>query len=273
MGVEIPDPGAGQGHRQGTAGRAQGSHRRRGLQLQRAVDGRHRHLCLGHRRRPADGLLGAAPAQGVLANDQAGALLAPDHLRDVRRRLPDPLLGPGCHAGPGLRPHRRVLSAVRHHAGLAGRGADRFGHGLERAVRRPAEDHGGAAGPVAGADGLGQQLGRRDGQDDRCAVHRGGLDRHQVVRPRGRHPALRVRPLDRAGDPGGPVRDAAGLCAAVHAYGDSLNPTNPKEESGFGCTKAAGASLSKVFSLSPQGERVGVRGGLARSHIKRSQRF
>ena len=42
------------------------------------------------------------------------------------------------------------------------------------------------------ADGGGEQLGRRDGQDDRRAEHRGGQHRDGLVRPRRRHPALRV---------------------------------------------------------------------------------
>ncbi len=44
-------------------------------------------------------------------------------------------------------------------------------------------------------DGRGQQLGRRDGQDDRCAVDRRRLHRDPLVQPRRRHPALRVLPL------------------------------------------------------------------------------
>ena len=43
-------------------------------------------------------------------------------------------------------------------------------HVVERAVRQPAEDHGRAARADARADGRGEQLGRRDGQDDRRAV-------------------------------------------------------------------------------------------------------
>ena len=47
--------------------------------------------------------------------------------------------------GPRLRADRRALSLLRHAAGLAGRGADRLRHLVQRAVRRAAEDHGGAA--------------------------------------------------------------------------------------------------------------------------------
>ena len=51
-------------------------------------------------------------------------------------------------------------------------------------------------------DGLRQQRGRGDGQDDRRPEHRGGLHRHPVVWPRRRHPALRVLPLHRPGGAG-----------------------------------------------------------------------
>ena len=40
-----------------------------------------------------------------------------------------------------------------------------------------------AAWAVADPDGRGQFLGRRDGQDDRCPVHRRGIHRDQLVRP------------------------------------------------------------------------------------------
>ncbi|SOZ37344.1 conserved protein of unknown function [Cupriavidus neocaledonicus] len=53
--------------------------------------------------------------------------------------------------------------------------------------------------------------------------------------------------------------------------GDSLR--NRARLATVSCTQAARAGLSKVFSLSPHGERVGVRGGLAGNHIKRGQRF
>jgi len=104
------------------------------------------------------------------------------------------------------------------------RGNDGFGHRVERALRRHAEGRGRAAGPVPQPDGRGEQLGGRDGQDDRRAVHRRGQHRHALVQPRRRHPALRVLPLHRIGQPGGPVRDASSLRLAVHADGRALNP-------------------------------------------------
>ncbi|SOY78555.1 hypothetical protein CBM2599_A10153 [Cupriavidus taiwanensis] len=45
-----------------------------------------------------------------------------------------------------------------------------------------------------------------------------------------------------------------------------------KRSQRFWVRQSRRASLRKVFSLSPHGERVGVRGGLARIHIKRSLR-
>jgi lactate permease len=87
---------------------------------------------------------------------------------------------------------RRALSLLRHAARLAGRGADRIGYRLQRAVRQSAEDHLRAARPVADPDGRRQLLRRRDGQDDRRAVDRRRLHRDQLVRPRRLDPALRV---------------------------------------------------------------------------------
>ena len=85
--------------------------------------------------------------------------------------------------------NRAPLSVLRHAARLARRGAHRLGYRVERALRQPADDHRRAARPQSDADGRGQQLRRRDGQDDRRAEHRRRLHRHQLVRPRG--PILR----------------------------------------------------------------------------------
>jgi L-lactate transport len=156
----------------------------------------------------------------VLGHAQADALLAADHRRHAGARLYHALFGPRLDPRPGLREYRCVLSLLRHPARLARRCADRIGHRLQRAVRRPAEDLGHPARPRSGPDGVGQFLGRRDGQDDRRPVDRGGLYRHQMVRPRGRDPALRVLPFDRAGLPGRRAGDAAGLCLSVHPAGE-----------------------------------------------------
>ena len=68
-------------------------------------------------------------------------------------------------------------------AGLARRRPDRLRYLVQRVVRRPAESIGRAARALAGVDGSRQQLGRRDGQDDRRAKHRRRVDRDAVVRP------------------------------------------------------------------------------------------
>jgi len=144
-------------------------------------------------------------------DDLGAALLARDHRRHAGDRHAHPLLRHRRHVGPGLRPRGLPLSLLRHLAGLAGGGAHRVGHRVERAVRRPAEDHRRAAGAVADPDGRGKLLGRRHGQDDRRAVDRRGIHRHQLVRPRGVDPALRVPAFHRAGLPGRRAGDAAGL--------------------------------------------------------------
>jgi L-lactate permease len=97
---------------------------------------------------------------------------------------------------------RRAVPVLRHAARMAGRRAHGLGHRVERALRRPAEDHLRAARPLAGPDGCRELLGRRDGQDDRRAVDRRRLDRDQLVRPRRLDPALRLLALDRARLPG-----------------------------------------------------------------------
>ena len=85
-------------------------------------------------------------ARTYLAHAPAGAHVAGHDRRDAGARLHDALLGPGRHAGPGVRPDRRAVSVLRHDARLARRGADRVGHVVQRAVRQPAADHGRAAG-------------------------------------------------------------------------------------------------------------------------------
>jgi lactate permease len=122
----------------------------------------------------------------------------------------------GRHTGPGLCPHRLPLSVLRCDAGLAGRCADRLGHLVECPFRQPAEDHRRTARIVAGADGIGEQCGRRDGQDDRCPEHRRRVDRNAMVRARRRDPALRVLPQPCAGGAYGTARDGASLCLPIH---------------------------------------------------------
>ena len=78
--------------------------------------------------------------------------------------------------------------------GLAGRGAYGFRHLLQRAVRQPAKDHCRADRPEPHPHGGCQQLRRRHGQDGGRPEHRGRQHRHQLVRARGQHPALRLLP-------------------------------------------------------------------------------
>ena len=92
------------------------------------------------------------------------------------------LSGIDATLGLRLRGNRRALSLLRHAARLVGRRAHRIGHRLEHPVRQSAEDHVRTARPLADPDGRGELVRRRDGQDDRCAVDRRRLDRHQLVR-------------------------------------------------------------------------------------------
>lgn len=63
----------------------------------------------------------------------------------------------------------------------------------------------------------------------RAADLGGGFHRDALAQSRGRHPALCVLSLARAGVPGGPVRDAAGLRVALLADGGPSKPT-PREQ-------------------------------------------
>ena len=82
-----------------------------------------------------------------------------------------------------------------------------------------AENHVRATRLEPGADGICQQFGGRNGQDDRCSEHRCREHRDALVRSRGRHPALRVLAQHRACCAGRRGGDAAGVCVAVHGDG------------------------------------------------------
>ena len=130
-------------------------------------------------------LAGFSPAQddcGVRPHHQAVRDLADHDLGDAGDRHADAAVGRRCDAGSGVRRDRRAVSLLRHAARLAGRGADRIGYGVEHPVRQSAEDHLAATRPVADPDGRRQLVRRRDGQDDRRAVDRRRLHRHQLVR-------------------------------------------------------------------------------------------
>jgi len=119
---------------------------------------------------------------------------------------------------------RSALSVLWHLARMAGGCPDGLGYRFERAVRWIAEDYVGAVGPVTDSDGCGQFLGRRDGQDDRCAVDRRRLDRDQLVRARRLDPALCVLPFDCPRLPGRLAGHVAGLC--LHRYDRALIATH-----------------------------------------------
>ena len=101
-------------------------------------------------RSPATGMLIAAIISGFLMGvsfrrwsglirprpSGSASLLADHDLGDAGDRHADPLLRRRRHARPRLRRHGRALSLLRHAARLAGRRADRIGHGVERAVRQ-----------------------------------------------------------------------------------------------------------------------------------------
>ena len=71
--------------------------------------------------------------------------------------------------------------------------------------------------------GAANSVRRRDGQDDRCPVHRGGLHSDQLVWSRRVHPAVRVLPLHRVGLPGRRPGHAAGLSADRHGRAVEAN--------------------------------------------------
>ncbi|SOZ36500.1 hypothetical protein CBM2605_A280091 [Cupriavidus neocaledonicus] len=164
---------------------------------------------------------------------------------------------------------RRDRAHVDHDLAVAGflaGGLERGGHALlaeqhrfhVRRVRHHDDDDVGTLGDFlgAGTDGhacIDQRLrGRVDVMHEQRVA--GGA---QVARHRCAHDAQ---------------ADEADVASGCHV----MSPKNKKNEieaSGVGCSQAARAGPSKVFSLSPHGERVGVRGGLARCHIKRSLRF
>ena len=104
-----------------------------------------------------------------------------------------------------------------------------LGHLVQRPVREPPDDLGRAAGSESGAHGRGQQLGRRHGQDDRRPEHRRRLDGHEMVRPRGGDPPLRLPPQPGPGLARGLIGDPAGVCQPVRSHGRQVRPTWTRE--------------------------------------------
>jgi lactate permease len=102
--------------------------------------------------------------------------------------------GARLDARPRVRARRLVLSVLRCDAGLAGRRAHRLRHLVERALRRIAEGLARAArlSPVlmAAANSSGGVMGKMIDAQSIVVASTGDA----VVRPRRRHPALRVLP-------------------------------------------------------------------------------
>ncbi len=129
-----------------------------------------------------DGLLARRAGGGLWTHDQDLRLFVDHHLGDAGDRHTDPAIGHRRHARSRLRGNRRALPVLRHPTRLVGRRFDRVRHRLEHPVRQPAEDHVHSARHFADPDECGELFRRRHGQDDRCAIDRGRLDRHQLVR-------------------------------------------------------------------------------------------
>ena len=86
--------------------------------------------------------------------------------------------------GPRVRAHGRALPVLRHAAGLARRRADRLGHLVERLFGSLQTITARQVGVSETLYGGGEQLRRRDGQDDRRAEHRRREHRDALVRAR-----------------------------------------------------------------------------------------
>jgi CRISPR-associated endonuclease Csn1 len=139
------------------------------------------------------------------------------------RKVVNALFRYGRNARISLRLHRSALPLLRDHAGMVRRGPHRIGHRIQRALRRPATHHRRTARPEPQPHGRRQQYRRRYGQDDRRAKHRRGLYRHTMVRPRRRHPALRVLALVGASLLGWHGGHAASLRVSVHGDGGAIH--------------------------------------------------
>ena len=138
--------------------------------------------CRDHCRRRDGGHVSEDDAN-LRQDAEALPLLAAYDRRHAGARLYHQRWRAGFHAGLGLRACGVVLSVLWDDAGVAGRGTDRLRHVVERPLRQPAEDLRRTTRLVTGVDGFGEQLGWRDGQDDRRAEHRRRVDCDAVVWP------------------------------------------------------------------------------------------
>src|SRR5262249_35196681 len=174
---------------------------------------RHRPSPLGYSLRTSAGDPTAPAAWNLPGHAKAGALLTAHHRRNA---------GPGLHHslrrvrrddGARLRLHRAHLPLLLRHAWVARCGAHRQRHLLQRTVRKFAAGHRAPSRHLASAGRGFQQLGRRDGQDDRRPKHRGGWRSNRDPRAGGRDPQIRFLPEHRARRAGRSARLSAGLRA------------------------------------------------------------
>ena len=264
IGAQVPDRRLAQPGGARAAGGAEADAGSRRLRAQLAVGHRHRHPDRRDHRRPGDGHLGPEAGADLRQDAEAASAIS---LLTIAAMLAlgfttkgaglDSTLGLAfAHAG-WFYP---FFGAMLGWLGVALTGSDTSSNVLFGGL---AEGLGRAARPLAGADGGGQQLGRRHGQDDRRAEHRRRVDRDAVVRPRRRHPALRVLPQPRAGRADGAADHGAGVRLAVHGAGRALI-----------ATLAADAGIDAAIALSRvrAHARAAVRRAAIASWRRRSSR-
>jgi L-lactate permease len=133
---------------------------------------RHGHLCCRRRRRVARGVAAAKNDASVRRHGRADDAVAAGDQLHGRLGVCDALLRYGHHPGSELDRHGIALSVLRYVARLVGRGIDGHRCGVECVVRQSAKSHSGATALESHPDGSGQHDRRRDGQDDRCTIHR-----------------------------------------------------------------------------------------------------
>ena len=135
-----------------------------GLQTGMAFGDGERNFGGGHLRRFCDGLSSAGNGGDLLANGRLRALFVSHHRGDARAGLRDALRRRRRNVGVGAGAHRFPVSVLWDAARMAGRGAHRIGHRVERSVWKPSNDHGQTNRREPGPDGGGEQFGRRDGK-------------------------------------------------------------------------------------------------------------
>ena len=212
---------------------------------QLALGDGHRHPARRAHRRPGDGLLGPRDWSATYGRTlERGALLAAHDRRDAGARLHDRATRARTRRWARLRAHRlcSIRSSARCSAGSAWRSPARTRRRTccSAACRRsPPSSSASVPMLMAAANSSGGVMGKMiDAQSIVVASHR-----HQVVRPRGRHPALRVLPQPRARRADGGAGDAAGLRLAVHRAGGALiAPQSAKSHTRRACLRGRATS-------------------------------